>query len=113
MISYDLVRERKISSLILLASRASLAHEIYGKYFEAVSAILEQAVAGDLTKDGLAALVREHAFGESIRFKIGSSVGSRPSICTNMVVVAQSVRAPGCGPGGRRFDPGPSPHTGP
>lgn len=41
-------------------------HEIYGKYFETVSAILEQAVAGDLTKDRLAALVREHAFGESM-----------------------------------------------
>ena len=41
-------------------------HEIYGKYYETVSAILEQAVAGDLTKDSLAALVQEHAFGESM-----------------------------------------------
>ena len=41
-------------------------HEIYGKYFETVSAILERAVAGELTQDGLAELVREHAFGESM-----------------------------------------------
>lgn len=41
-------------------------HEIYGKYYETVAAILEQAVSGKLTNDSLATLVREHAFGESM-----------------------------------------------
>lgn len=41
-------------------------HEIYGKYFETVAAILEQAVTGTLTQERLSALVQEHAFGESI-----------------------------------------------
>ena len=41
-------------------------HEIYGKYYETIAAILEQAVSGNLTKERLSALVQEHAFGESI-----------------------------------------------
>ena len=37
--------------------------------------------------------------------------GSSPSIrAKNMVDVAQLVRVPGCGPGGRRFDPDHPPH---
>lgn len=43
-----------------------LFHEIYGKYYETVAAILTQAAAGKLTKESLSELVREHAFGESM-----------------------------------------------
>ena len=35
--------------------------------------------------------------------------GSNPAPATNMVSVAQLVRAPDCGSGGRRFDPDRSP----
>ena len=32
------------------------------------------------------------------------------TVLSNMVGVAQSIRAPGCGPGGRGFEPHYSPH---
>ena len=42
-----------------------LFHEIYGSYYQAVSVILKKALQQSLTKRDLAALVQEHAFGES------------------------------------------------
>ncbi|CAH2215284.1 protein of unknown function [Tepidibacter aestuarii] len=36
--------------------------------------------------------------------------GSSPSTSTNMVGIAQSVRAPDCGSGGREFESHYSPH---
>ena len=38
------------------------------------------------------------------------AVGSSPSRRTNMLRVAQMVRAPDCGSGGRRFKPAHAPH---
>ena len=43
-----------------------LFHEVYGRYFQTVAAILEQAVSGGLTNEKLMALVQETAFGESM-----------------------------------------------
>ena len=43
-----------------------LFHEIYGSYYLAAAAILREAVRGNLTGKELNALVREHAFGESL-----------------------------------------------
>ena len=43
-----------------------LFHEIYGSYYQAVAAILGEAVRGTLTEKKLNALVQEHAFGESL-----------------------------------------------
>ena len=43
-----------------------LFHEIYGSYYQAVSAILQEAVRGTLTKKRLNELVQAHAFGESL-----------------------------------------------
>lgn len=43
-----------------------LFHEIYGSYYQTAAAILSQAVRGSLTGKELNALVREHAFGESL-----------------------------------------------
>lgn len=43
-----------------------LFHEIYGSYYQAVSAILGEAVRGTLTKKRLNELVQTHAFGESL-----------------------------------------------
>lgn len=43
-----------------------LFHEIYSSYYIAVSSILKEAVRGTLTGKKLNALVREHAFGESL-----------------------------------------------
>lgn len=43
-----------------------LFHEIYGSYYQAVSAILGEAVLGTLTKKRLNELVQTHAFGESL-----------------------------------------------
>ena len=43
-----------------------LFHEIYGSYYQAVSAILQEAVRGTLTKKRLNELVQTHAFGESL-----------------------------------------------
>lgn len=40
--------------------------EVYGNYFNAVAAILEKAVNGDLTGKGLSSAVMENAFGESL-----------------------------------------------
>ena len=42
----------------------------------------------------------------------GSSPSGRTILkdCVNMVIVAQLVRAPGCGPGGRGFESLHSPH---
>lgn len=42
-----------------------LFHEIYGSYYQTVSAILREAVNGTLTKKRLHELVQTHAFGES------------------------------------------------
>ena len=42
-----------------------LFHEIYGSYYDAVAAVLREAVAGALTPSRLTALVREKAFSES------------------------------------------------
>ena len=44
---------------------AMLFSEIYGSYFNAVAAVLSQAVKGSLTKKGLNELVQKTAFGES------------------------------------------------
>ena len=52
------------------------------------------------------------AIGRRIRFKIGSSVGSKPSICTKYGEGSSVGRAPGCGPEGRRFESAHAPHTG-
>lgn len=51
--------------------------EIYGSYYQAVSAILSRAVAGTLDERSLIDAVQEHAFGESVvtipaRLKDGS-----------------------------------------
>ena len=43
-----------------------LFHEVYGSYYQAVSAILGEAVRGTLTKKRLNELVQTHAFGESL-----------------------------------------------
>ena len=43
-----------------------LFHEVYGSYYQAVSAILQEAVRGTLTKKRLNELVQTHAFGESL-----------------------------------------------
>lgn len=43
-----------------------LFHELYGSYFHATAAILRKAVQGGLTNQELNALIREHAFGESL-----------------------------------------------
>ena len=43
-----------------------LFHEVYGSYYKAVSAILDEAVRGTLTKKRLNELVQTHAFGESL-----------------------------------------------
>lgn len=43
-----------------------LFHEIYGSYFRVVSAVLAEAVRGELTTERLDALVREKAFAESV-----------------------------------------------
>lgn len=43
-----------------------LFHEIYGSYYHTVSAILQEAVRGTLTKKRLNELVQTHAFGESL-----------------------------------------------
>ncbi len=43
-----------------------LFHEIYGSYYLAAARILKAAVRGNLTGQELNALVREHAFGESL-----------------------------------------------
>lgn len=43
------------------------------------------------------------------RVHTAEAAGSTPAACT-MVAVAQQVRAPGCGPGGRRFKAGQPPH---
>ena len=40
--------------------------EVYGTYFNAVAAVLDLAVAGNLTGPELTRAVREHAFGESV-----------------------------------------------
>ena len=42
-----------------------LFHEIYGRYFQAVSAILAQAVAGELTERTLTDIACTMAFAES------------------------------------------------
>lgn len=42
-----------------------LFHEIYGSYYQTVSAILREAVESTLTKKRLHELVQTHAFGES------------------------------------------------
>ena len=43
-----------------------LFHEIYGSYFDAVSAILREAANSTLTRKKITELVRENAFAESI-----------------------------------------------
>lgn len=43
-----------------------LFNEIYGTYFHILSAILAQAVDGELTRDSMYALIREQGFEESI-----------------------------------------------
>ncbi len=43
-----------------------LFHEIYGLYFQAVSAALAEATEGTLTAGRLEEIVRERAFGESV-----------------------------------------------
>ena len=43
-----------------------LFHEIYGSYFRTVSAVLERACAGRLTRKELTDLVQQYAFGESV-----------------------------------------------
>ncbi len=43
-----------------------LFSEIYGTYFRTVTAVLNQALAGDLTEKNLSEIVRQNAFGESI-----------------------------------------------
>ncbi|MCI8400054.1 MAG: WYL domain-containing protein [Oscillibacter sp.] len=43
-----------------------LFHEIYGTYFQVVSAVLAEAVEGTLTEKRLLELVREKAFAESV-----------------------------------------------
>ena len=43
-----------------------LFHEVYGNYFDAVSAILKEAVNGTLTAAKINDIVREKAFAESI-----------------------------------------------
>ena len=43
-----------------------LFHEIHGSYYQAVSAILQEAVRGTLTRKRLNELVQTHAFGESL-----------------------------------------------
>lgn len=43
-----------------------LFHEMYGLYFQAVSAVLAEAVEGTLTAARLEEIVRERAFGESV-----------------------------------------------
>ncbi len=42
-----------------------LFHELYGSYYQAVNAILQEAVKGTLTKKRLQELVQTRAFGES------------------------------------------------
>lgn len=42
-----------------------LFHEIYGSYYQAVSKILEKAVAGDLSEKSIVTLVQQYAFAES------------------------------------------------
>ncbi len=46
--------------------KTMLFHEVYGSYYRTVSLILKEAVRGTLTKKAMTALVREHAFGESV-----------------------------------------------
>ena len=43
-----------------------LFSEVYGTYYRVLNRILEQAVTGDLTREMLRGIVREHGFGESI-----------------------------------------------
>lgn len=43
-----------------------LFHELYGSYYQAVGAILAEAVRGTLTRQRLQELVRTHGFGESL-----------------------------------------------
>ena len=43
-----------------------LFHEIYGTYYHAVTAILREAVRGNLTGKTLNSLVQRYAFGESL-----------------------------------------------
>lgn len=43
-----------------------LFHEIYGSYYQVVAAVLEEAMAGDLTTEGVHAIVQEKAFAESV-----------------------------------------------
>lgn len=42
-----------------------LFHEIYGNYYNAVAAILREAVVGPVTPERMGSIVREKAFGES------------------------------------------------
>ena len=43
-----------------------LFHELYGSYYDAVAAVLREAVAGDLTPRRLTELVQKQAFSESL-----------------------------------------------
>ncbi len=43
-----------------------LFSEIYGTYFRTVTAVLNHALAGDLTEKNLPEIVRQNAFGESV-----------------------------------------------
>lgn len=43
-----------------------LFHEVYGSYYDAVAAVLREAVAGTLTQKRLTALVQRQAFSESL-----------------------------------------------
>lgn len=42
-----------------------LVHEMYGSYYRAVSAILEKALAGPVSRADMARLCNEHSFGDS------------------------------------------------
>lgn len=55
----------------------TLFHEVYGSYYGVVSSILKQAARGALTGAKLNALVREHAFGESLLTIPDGLVGER------------------------------------
>lgn len=43
-----------------------LFHEIYGNYFQVITAILEEALEGSLTEQRIGAIISEKAFGESM-----------------------------------------------
>ena len=69
-----------------------LFSEIYGKYYQAVGAVLSEAVQGGLAEGRIEQLVREHAFAEStLRIPAALKDGSWPLLDTGAKTPIRNV----------------------